>query len=105
MLGIDLLVPEIMLGVGLAVFAGSTLALLREKYPTAAKLLTMRNPSKRPRENLGSYGAGKRKPAGSNRRGNRCGETRPISRTRTVFFMAVGLLTSVWALATLVSRP
>lgn len=100
MLGIDVLVPEIMLGVGLAVFAGSTLALLREKYPTAAKLLTMRNPSKRPRENLGSYGPRPEKPAGSEGSAG----TRPISRTRTVFFMAVGLLTSVWALATLVSR-
>ncbi len=95
MLGIDTLVPEIMLGVGLAVFVGSSLAWVRAATGKPRPAL-MRSPSARQR-----IGVGERDSAGPSKthpRGN-------LNRRRTAFFLVVGLVTSVWALVTLVARP
>lgn len=95
MLGIDLLVPEIMLGVGLAVFAGSFLAWVRGSR-SRPKPYLMRNPSARPRHTEAIEGGEvRRTPA----------EAVSVNRIRTLFFIVVGLITTVWSLLSIVGRP
>jgi hypothetical protein len=112
MLGIDQLIPEIMLGLGLAVFFGSTLALLSGGRPKGRKLFFVRRPSSRTRVGLSEAtyaGGGERSEAGAAGHPERsAGANLETSQrpavARTVFFMAAGLLTSVWALASLIAR-
>ncbi len=95
MLGIDTLVPEIMLGVGLAVLTGSALAWIRAARGKPGPAL-MRSPSARQRVGVGERDSAG--PSNTHTRGN-------LNRRRTAFFLVVGLVTSVWALVTLLARP
>ncbi len=94
MLGLDQLVPEIMLGIGMAVFVGSLLAWLRGSRPRPSFYL-MRNPSARPRS---TESPGANSGVGGERR------HMAVNRTRTLFFMIAGFVTAVWSLLSLLDK-
>lgn len=131
MLDMNTLVPEILIGVGAAVFTGSLLALLRQRTPTG--LLT-KHPSYRPRavadeqlpepsrltstskqtrsagDKTGVHGARKdsleTSYADSKSADNQGEENQTfrLRRARTIFFMIAGLVTTVWGIATILAR-
>lgn len=131
MLDMNTLVPEILIGVGAAIFIGSLLALLRQRTP--AGLLT-KHPSHRPRavadeqfpEATESTEATKRGGTTESKVGikrtesnsqessnayvttadNDSEETQTfrLRRARTIFFMIAGFLATVWGIATILAR-
>lgn len=131
MLDMNTLVPEILIGVGAAIFIGSLLALLRQRTP--AGLLT-KHPSHRPRavadeqlpEPAESTKASKRDRNTERKTGisgaetsgqessnadvtsadNQSAETQTfrLRRARTIFFMVAGFLVTVWGIATILAR-
>jgi hypothetical protein len=96
MLGIDQLVPEIMLGLGVAVFTGSLLALVRSSGGRPKPYL-MKNPSARPRPTDNSTSASEDAPQPARHA--------TLNRARTAFFMLAGFVTALWSVLTLVGRP
>ncbi|RIK10039.1 MAG: hypothetical protein DCC49_04495 [Acidobacteria bacterium] len=131
MLDMNSLVPEILIGVGAAIFVGSLLALLRQRTPTG--LLT-KHPSHRPRavadEQLPvpTESAKESKPSQSTEHertavGTESSEqetsnadvtsadndseitqTFRLRRARTIFFMIAGFVATVWGIATILAR-
>ncbi|MER3521506.1 MAG: hypothetical protein C4317_04620 [Acidimicrobiia bacterium] len=98
MLGIDRLVPEIMLGVGLAVLSGSLLAWVRAGKGNS-KPFAMKNPSSRPRQQEFELSG-----ITTSAEATRPPQSQPINRSRTLFFMFAGFVTAVWSLATILGR-
>lgn len=134
MLDMNTLVPEILVGVGAAIFIGSLLALLRQRTPSG--LLT-KHPSHRPRavadeqlpdrtetnEAPSPDRSTKDKPAANGAKAAKEGsqessnadvtsadnhseetQTFRLRRARTIFFMIAGFLATVWGIATILAR-
>lgn len=103
MLDMNTLVPEILVGVGAAIFIGSLLALFRGRTPSG---LRTRNPSDRPRAVAPAQLPGEAAPneEGSSDKADGTKSSYRLRRGRTIFFMMTGLLALVWGIATILAR-